>query len=200
MAWFSPQPLLVPDIIALNAGFLSAKPAVEFEGSVRSWTEFGAGTARIANALLGTGLEKGDRVVVLMSNTYETAEAMFGIIRAGLCAVPLNCSITDDAVAGMIDNSNARAVIACGEHMARIDGLRARLSDDVQTRLVGVKPVTDGWLDYPPSPLRLPTNATSSTALARPACRKASCTITRAARRGGRTWPSRCATTPGRAR
>jgi acyl-CoA synthetase (AMP-forming)/AMP-acid ligase II len=90
MAWFSPQPLLVPDIIALNARFLGAKPAIEFESRVASWAEFGAGTARVANALHGIGLAKGDRVVILMTNTYETAEAMFGVIRAGLCAVPLN--------------------------------------------------------------------------------------------------------------
>tara|TARA_R110000782_G_scaffold172554_2_gene264164 strand:- start:1742 stop:3301 length:1560 start_codon:yes stop_codon:yes gene_type:complete len=148
MAWFSPRPLLVPHIIALNAEFLGTKPAFEFDGSVISWTDFGIGTARIGNALLDTGLVKGDRVVILMTNAYETAEAMFGIIRAGLCAVPLNCSITDQAVAGMIENSAARAVIACDEHLERIDGLRHAFSDDLQSRLVGVRPPGDGWLDY----------------------------------------------------
>jgi acyl-coenzyme A synthetase/AMP-(fatty) acid ligase len=148
MAWFSPQPLLVPDLIALNARFLGAKPAIEFEGHVASWTDFGAGTARVANALLAIGLVRGDRVVILMTNTYETAEAMFGVLRAGLCAVPLNCSISDEAVAGMIANSEARAVIACGEHRARIDGLRARFDRDLRDRLIGVRPPAAGWLDY----------------------------------------------------
>jgi acyl-CoA synthetase (AMP-forming)/AMP-acid ligase II len=148
MAWFSPQPLLVPDIIALNARFLGAKPAIEFEGHVASWTDFGAGTARVANALLAIGLVRGERVVNLMTNTSETAEAMFGVIRAGLCAVPLNCSISDEAVAGMIANSEARAVIACGEHLARIDGLRARFDRDLRDRLIGVRPPAAGWLDY----------------------------------------------------
>jgi acyl-CoA synthetase (AMP-forming)/AMP-acid ligase II len=148
MAWFSPRPLLVPDMIALNAEFLGAKPAVEFEDKVASWTGFGAGTARFANALRATGLEKGDRVIILMTNVYETTEAMFGVIRAGLCAVPLNCAITDEAVAGMIANSKARAVVASGEHMARIDSLRVRLPDDLRGRLIGVNPSSGGWLDY----------------------------------------------------
>jgi acyl-CoA synthetase (AMP-forming)/AMP-acid ligase II len=148
MAWFSPQPLLIPDIIAMNAEFLGTKPAWIDGEQMTTWAGFGEGTARVANALVGAGLNHGDRVVVLMTNSYEMAEAMFGIIRAGLCAVPLNCAITDDAVAGMIENSVARAVIASGEHIARIDGFRDRLSADVQARLVGVRASEEGWLDY----------------------------------------------------
>lgn len=148
MAWFSPQPLLIPDIIALNAVHLSSKDAVvDGQRSVR-WSQFGEGTARFANALLGEGLEHGDRVVVLMGNSYEMAEAMFGIIRGGLCAVPLNCSITDEAVGGMIANCGARAIVASGEHIARIEGLRPSFSEDLASRLVGINPTEAGWLDY----------------------------------------------------
>ncbi len=89
MAWFSPKPLLIPDILAQNQAFLGRKPAVIVDDDVVTWEEFGAGTSRFANALLATGLEHGDRVVVLMKNSYEMVEAMFGIIRAGLVAVPL---------------------------------------------------------------------------------------------------------------
>ena len=148
MAWFSPKPLLIPDIIALNAMHSGTKEAV-VEGDRRvCWAEFGEGTARFANALGKAGLRHGDRVVVLMGNSYEMAEAMFGIIRGGFCAVPLNCSITDEAVAGMIANSDARAVVASGEHIARIEGLSGELPADVAARLIGLKGVEPGWHDY----------------------------------------------------
>ena len=126
MAWFSPKPLTVPEIIGLNAASLGNKAAVIVDDLAVSWREFGDGTARIANAMLDAGMRPGERVVILMNNSYEMAEAMFGVTRAGLCAVPLNCSITNDAVAGMIADSDARAVIASDEHIARIDGLRER--------------------------------------------------------------------------
>jgi acyl-CoA synthetase (AMP-forming)/AMP-acid ligase II len=148
MAWFSPKPLLIPDVIALNATSLLAKDAIVDGERVTSWADFGAGTAQVANALQDLGLVHGDRVVVLMTNSYEMLEAMFGIIRAGMCTVPLNCAITDDAVAGMIANCGAKAVIASGEHMLRIEGLRARLAEDVRDRLIGITPAADGWLDY----------------------------------------------------
>jgi acyl-CoA synthetase (AMP-forming)/AMP-acid ligase II len=113
-----------------------------------SWRDFGAGTARIANAMLGAGLTPGDRVVVLMNNSYEMAEAMFGVTRAGLCAVPLNCSITNDAVAGMIADSAAKAVIASDEHIARVEGLRERLPAATLEGLIGLGSVGKGWHSY----------------------------------------------------
>ncbi|MCG8370962.1 MAG: AMP-binding protein [Proteobacteria bacterium] len=148
MAWFSPKPLLIPDIIAMNQAFLGAKPAVIVDDEEISWTAFGEGAARVANALRDSGLAQGDRVVVFMQNSYEMVEAMFGIIRAGLVAVPLNVSITDDAVAGMIGNSDARAVIASGEHVQRIECLRERIGDRFEGRFIAPGRSPDGWHDY----------------------------------------------------
>ncbi|MEM9335306.1 MAG: AMP-binding protein [Pseudomonadota bacterium] len=148
MAWFEKRPLTVPDVIRCSAEANRDKPAVEVDDVIVSWQGFDAGTCRVANALLASGLGKGDRVVILMTNSYEMVEAMFGVIRAGLCAVPLNCSITDDAVASMIHNSNAKAVIASGEHLHRIEALRPKLGSETVARLIGVSPPHDHWIDY----------------------------------------------------
>ncbi|MDJ0749119.1 MAG: AMP-binding protein [Woeseiaceae bacterium] len=144
MAWFSSPPVLIPDILTWNQQFLRGKPAVIFDEEVFSWSEFGAGTARFANALIDAGLGKGDRVVILMKNSYEMAEAMFGVIRAGCVAVPLNVSITDDAVAGMAANSNAKVIIASGEHVQRIEELRDRFD----AMLIAPHVNLDGWRNY----------------------------------------------------
>ena len=148
MAWFSPSALTIPDILAANAEYIGNKTAVVCDDKEISWAEFGRGTARVANALLATGLNKGDRVVVLMKNSAEMAEAMMGVIRGGMVAVPLNISITDDAVVGMIENSSARAIIASGEHVQRIEGIRNRISNDTTARLISADVVIDGWLNY----------------------------------------------------
>ena len=144
MAWFSPQPVLIPDILTWNQEFLRDKPAVIIDDEIISWSEFGAGTARFANGLIDAGFRKGDRIVVLMQNSYEMAEAMFGVIRAGCVAVPLNVSITDEAVAGMAANSEAKAIIASGEHVQRVEGLR----DRIDAMLIAPDTVLDGWRDY----------------------------------------------------
>ena len=148
MAWFSPKPLLIPDILAQNQAFLGRKPAVIVDDDVVTWEEFGTGTSRFANALLATGLEHGDRVVVLMKNSYEMVEAMFGIIRAGLVAVPLNVSIADEAITTMTRNAQAKAILASGEHVQRVEALRADVVDLVGDRFIAPDNTIDGWLDY----------------------------------------------------
>lgn len=148
MAWFSPEPPLVSDLIELNSRWLREKAAVIVEDEIHSWAAFGDGTSRAGNALLGLGLEHGDRVVVLMHNCYAMVEIMFGIIRAGLVVVPLNVAVSDEAIAGMIANSGARAVVASGEHIARIGNLRSQMPADLQGRLIGIDPQLEGWLDY----------------------------------------------------
>jgi len=148
MAWFDKPALTIPDIIVRAAESQRDSAAVIVDDEVVTWTEFEAGTARAANALRDLGLEKGDRVVVLMANGYEMVEAMFGAIRAGLCVVPLNCSITDDAVAGMIRNSAAKAIIASDSHIDRIETLRDDFDDALSRRLIGVAVHLPEWLDY----------------------------------------------------
>ncbi len=148
MAWFSPAPLLVPDLIALNSRWLHAKPALIVDGETMSWRAFGERTARFANALRDKGLVPGDRVVVLMRNSGEMAVAMFGAIRAGLVAVPLNVAVGDDAVAGMIDDSGAAAVVASDEQVQRIDGMRARIAGIADDRFISVDADKKSWRDF----------------------------------------------------
>jgi acyl-CoA synthetase (AMP-forming)/AMP-acid ligase II len=148
MTWFSTEPALLPDVIALNSRWLPGKPAVIADGVTLSWREFGDRTAQVANGLLGCGLAQGDRVVLLMSNSPEMADAICGAMRAGLVVVPLNVSITNDAVRNMITDSGARAVIASDEHIGRIDGLRDALDGDVGERLFAVADECAGWRSF----------------------------------------------------
>ena len=148
MAWFSSNSLTIPALLSLNAGNLRRKPAVIVDDCEVSWEAFGTGCAQLGNALLDAGLRKGDRVVVLMRNSYEMLEAMFGAVRAGLVVVPLNVSIADAAVAGMIRNSNAKAAIASDEHVQRIQGLAGELGKDFPETRIALEAAPEGWLDY----------------------------------------------------
>jgi fatty-acyl-CoA synthase len=52
--------------------------------------QWNARACRLANALLGLGLSKGDRVAILAYNTVEWLEIYAAAAKAGLVAVPLN--------------------------------------------------------------------------------------------------------------
>jgi long-chain acyl-CoA synthetase len=123
MSWFQAPAPLLPDLIARHGKWRGARTAL-IEGQRRlTWAQLERATAQIANGLAAAGLAPGDRIAVLMDNSLELALLLFGILRSGCVAVPLNVSISDAAVAGMIEDAVARAVFASGEHCARIDAL-----------------------------------------------------------------------------
>ncbi|HXN38380.1 MAG TPA: AMP-binding protein, partial [Solirubrobacteraceae bacterium] len=110
MGWFeAPQPLL-PDLIARHGRWRGARTAL-VEGERRlSWAQFEHDTAQIANGLLAQHLPRGARIGLLMDNSLEFALLLFGIMRSGCVAVPLNLSITDQAVAGMLEDAGVLAI------------------------------------------------------------------------------------------
>ena len=147
MSWFKASSPLVPDLIVQNGRWLAERPAL-IDGAVAlNWREFADATARIANALAALGVAPRQRVAVLMDSRFETALTLFGVIRAGAVAVPLNVSIADQAVADMCADARCVAVFASGPHCARIDELRAQGVLGAR-HFIGCEPPAQGWLDF----------------------------------------------------
>ncbi len=85
-----------------------------------------------------------------MTTSIEMTLTLFGAGKAGVCVVPLNISVADDAVAAMIRDSGAAAVVASGEHCKRIDALMARgeVATDLPRIGVDVAGTISPWLDF----------------------------------------------------
>ena len=119
-----PSPLL-PDLIEQHGRWQANRPAVREGDRTLTWAQFDDHTNRVGQALLALGLGPGSRIAILMANSLEMVEAMFGALKAGVSVVPLNLSVNDATVAAMITDSSAVAVVASGEHCSRIDALQA---------------------------------------------------------------------------
>jgi acyl-CoA synthetase (AMP-forming)/AMP-acid ligase II len=146
MSWFQAPAPLVPSLIAQNGRWLADRPAL-IDGALRlTWEQFAADTARVANGLAALGVRPHERVAVLMDSRYETVLVLFGIVRAGAVAVPLNVSITDAAVAGMCADAGCVAVFASGHYCQRIDALRGGAALRVR-HCIGCDAPAEGWLD-----------------------------------------------------
>jgi acyl-CoA synthetase (AMP-forming)/AMP-acid ligase II len=147
MSWFQAPAFLVPDLVVQNGRWLADRPAL-IDGAVTlTWREVAAATARVADGLALLGVRPHERVAVLMDSRYETVLALFGILRAGAVAVPLNVSITDTAIAAMCADSSCVAVFASGDHCARIDVLRS--SGALGARhFIGCDPPREGWREF----------------------------------------------------
>lgn len=67
---------------------------------------------RLANALLGLGLSKGDRVAVLAFNRLEWAEIYAATAKAGLIAVPINFRLSPVEMGFILEDCGAAAILA----------------------------------------------------------------------------------------
>ena len=99
---------------------------------------------RWANALAALGVERGDRVAIVLSQRPETALAHIAVYKLGAIAVPLAVLFGDDALEYRLRDSAARAVVFDGLTAAKLERIRTRLPD--LRHFIAVDP---GALDLP---------------------------------------------------
>lgn len=89
-----------------------SKTAYHFMGKDTSYAEFDQSIARFATALRELGVEKGDHVAFLLGNTPHFLISLYATMRIGATAIPINPIYTPDEISYIIQNSDAKAVIA----------------------------------------------------------------------------------------
>lgn len=128
----------LPDLFATHARFQPRKEAVVCGETRRTWGEFDANASRVAHALIADGVQKGDKVAILMGNSAEMLECLFGAVRAGACVVPLSGLLTAEQLGGLLEDCEA---------------VRAFVSADFRERIEAVRPglpriPADGWIAF----------------------------------------------------
>ncbi|RJP86705.1 MAG: long-chain fatty acid--CoA ligase [Desulfobacteraceae bacterium] len=118
--------MLITEMLARNARVYGDEVALierepfAYKRSEITWRQFYHLSNRIANSLLARGVQKGDRVVLLLMNCLDWLPLYFGILRSGAIAVPLNFRFEADDIRRCIELSEAKIVIFGEEFIERI--------------------------------------------------------------------------------
>lgn len=100
--------------------------ACDLERSM-TFLEWNRRACRLANALLGLGLTKGDRVAVLAYNCVEWLEIYAAGAKAGLIIVPVNFRLKAAEIEYVVSDSGARAFIVQDELFDQVEEIREHL-------------------------------------------------------------------------
>lgn len=102
----------VVDVFDQTCSKFSDRPSFTNMGCTLSFAELDAKTRDVAAYLQNTlGLEKGDRVAIMMPNLLQYPVALFGILRAGLTVVNVNPLYSPRELEHQLKDSGARAII-----------------------------------------------------------------------------------------
>ena len=91
-----------------------------------TYRQLNAAANRVANALLGLGIRKGDRVALLLMNGAEFVETFFGAAKIGAVVVPLNWRLVPDELEFILADSGAKVLLYSEEFAAVAAELKSR--------------------------------------------------------------------------
>lgn len=111
----------IPELLHSRAAVVPQQPAVEFEDRVWTYSQLAAGSRAVAQALAGVGLEPGDRVAHVETNSDLAVLLFLAAVSLGAIFVPMNPALTDDDLAYQLGHCGAALVVTSAEETARFD-------------------------------------------------------------------------------
>jgi acyl-CoA synthetase (AMP-forming)/AMP-acid ligase II len=115
--------MLLYEYIQKNAQQYPEKIAVICQKERVTYSELGMRSDVIAGYLSENGLQKGERVALLLENSPEYISVFFGILKAGGVVVPLNTQMVARELNVLLSDCTPRFVITDSAHKQSLDNL-----------------------------------------------------------------------------
>lgn len=134
--------------LSYTAALYPDRPAIVFEG--RSWThaELRTRVRKLANALLGLGLGKGDRVAVLGRNSHRYLEVSFALALDGICMVPINHRLRAAEIGVRLAHAEVSAILAEPEFLPLVEEQEPAVTAALRGRVIVMDDRLGGALNY----------------------------------------------------
>ena len=113
--------------IERTAAVYGRYPAVIHGAIRRDWAQTYARCRRLASALAGRGIGRGDTVAVMLPNIPAMLEAHFAVPMIGAVLNTLNVRLDAEAIAFMLQHGEAKVLITDREFHSVIEGALALL-------------------------------------------------------------------------
>ena len=89
-----------------------AKAAFVFQGRAMTFGELEDLVDLTAAAFTRFGIERGDRVALLVGNVPEFVSSLYAVLRIGAIACPLNVMLTPEELGYILADAGAKAVVS----------------------------------------------------------------------------------------
>ena len=123
---------------------------VAFKDSRRSFTysELNRRVNKLCYSLMSLGLDRGDKVAVILENSIEICEVFLATAKTGLVIVPINFRLTSKDVEYIANNSDAKALIVHDQFTGTVELIRASLKNIPDKNYIVVGSGKEGYREY----------------------------------------------------
>lgn len=112
------------DFLSISNAICPDRVCVVFEGKRYTYSQVNERSNRLANALLGWGVKKGDRVAIIQVNCSQFLETYYAVAKVGAILVPLNFRAKADELSYMLTNAEAVALLVGERYVDMVNGMR----------------------------------------------------------------------------
>ncbi|HEX7096735.1 MAG TPA: AMP-binding protein [Acidimicrobiales bacterium] len=126
--------------------------AISADGAHLTYAELVRRVDRLAGGLAGLGVDRGDRVALVLPNCPQHVEAFFATLRLGATVVQCNPLATVDELRRQLVDAAPTVVICLDKSLATVEEIRA----EAGVRAVVVTTLVDHWTLTDRARLRLP--------------------------------------------
>jgi long-chain acyl-CoA synthetase len=139
--------MTVGEMLTRNANKFPAKTAIVSEDVTLNFMAVNDRVNRLANALIGKGLKKGDRIGVLVHNCHQFIELYFAAAKTGSIFCPYNNHLRQWELKDIIDYSTPKLLFVDGDFSEMINVLKPELTS-VESCICLQRPGGSDWEDY----------------------------------------------------
>ncbi len=138
--------MLANDILRRNLKLRPNATAMRFAGREWTYRQLDERVNRLANALAGLGIGKGERVAMLAKNCNAYVELYFADGKLGAVTTPLNYRLGASELEYILNDSEAVALIVAGGYIETVESLRDRLTH--VRHFISLEGQHRGYVDY----------------------------------------------------
>ncbi|MEH7076886.1 class I adenylate-forming enzyme family protein [Neobacillus drentensis] len=136
----------IGSLLAQNARKFPELLAIECEGRSYTYREFNVEVNKLANGLLEQGVNKGDKLALMMKNSDHFVFTFFAAAKIGAVAVPVNFRLTASEVHYILEQSDT-SIVVCDKEFEHIIA-DAKKGTDVRLAITIGEPQTTGYDSY----------------------------------------------------
>ncbi|GAC1379757.1 MAG: acyl-CoA synthetase [Marmoricola sp.] len=120
----TPRPLHLADILEAMADAIADRVAIATIDRDYTYAQIDDRSTRMANHLVGLGIQPGDRVAVHAANRIEWVDAFYGCLKARAIPININYKYQHDELAYLYGNAECVATVVAPEHVEVVAALR----------------------------------------------------------------------------